>query len=77
MNYIFANVDKTKVPYGILRDYGMEFTNIENYKGTVTFSALVGVLCGGFFSLASPTTALSHPMRKKAKLIHSGFIKFS
>ncbi len=39
MNYIFANVDKTKVPYGILRDYGMEFTNIENYKGTVTFSA--------------------------------------
>lgn len=34
MNYIFANVDKTKTPYGILRDYGMEFTNIENYNGT-------------------------------------------
>lgn len=35
MNYIFSNLDKTKVPYGILRDYGMEFTNIENYNGTV------------------------------------------
>ena len=34
MNYIFANVDKSKVPYGILRDFGMEFTNIENYSGT-------------------------------------------
>ncbi len=30
MNYIFVNVDKTKTPYGILRDYGMEFTNVEN-----------------------------------------------
>ncbi|MEO6837650.1 MAG: hypothetical protein ABI185_04640 [Ginsengibacter sp.] len=34
MNYIFANLDKSKVPYGILRDFGMEFTNIENYSGT-------------------------------------------
>jgi hypothetical protein len=38
MNYIFANVDKTKTPYGILRDYGMEFTNIENYNGTVALA---------------------------------------
>ncbi len=38
MNYIFANVDKTKVPYGILRDYGMEFTNIENYNGTAAIA---------------------------------------
>jgi hypothetical protein len=30
MNYIFAHVDKSKVPYGILRDFGMEFTNLEN-----------------------------------------------
>ena len=35
MNYIYTNVDKSKTPYGILRDYGMEFTNIENYNGTV------------------------------------------
>ena len=38
--------------------------------------AFVGVLCSGFCSLASPTTALSHPMCKKAKLILSNFIKF-
>ena len=38
MNYIFANVDKTKTPYGILRDYGMEFTNIENYNGTAVLA---------------------------------------
>jgi hypothetical protein len=34
MNTIFANVDKSKVPYGYLRDYAMEFTNLENYNGT-------------------------------------------
>ena len=34
VNYIFAHVDKSKVPYGILRDFGMEFTNLENYSGT-------------------------------------------
>lgn len=34
MNYIFAHVDKSKVPHGILRDFGMEFTNLENYSGT-------------------------------------------
>ncbi len=38
MNYIFANVDKSKVTYGILRDFGMEFTNIENYNGTVALA---------------------------------------
>ncbi|MEO6837648.1 MAG: hypothetical protein ABI185_04630 [Ginsengibacter sp.] len=38
MNYIFANVDKSKMPYEILRDFGMEFTNIEKY---IRASALV------------------------------------
>lgn len=38
MNYIFSNVDKSKVPYGILRDFGMEFTNIENYSGTAVLA---------------------------------------
>ncbi len=38
MNYIFANLDKSKVPYGILRDYAMEFTNIENYNGTAALA---------------------------------------
>jgi hypothetical protein len=34
MNAIFANVDKSKVPYGILRDYGMEFTDLNVFNGT-------------------------------------------
>jgi hypothetical protein len=35
MNTIFANVEKNRVPYGILRDYAMEFTNLENFNGIV------------------------------------------
>jgi len=38
MNYIFAHVDKSKVPYGILRDFGMEFTNLENYSGSAALA---------------------------------------
>ncbi len=38
MNYIFSHVDKSKVPYGILRDFGMELTNIENYSGTAALA---------------------------------------
>ena len=38
MNYIFAHVDKSKTPYGMLRDFGMEFTNIENYNGTAALA---------------------------------------
>jgi len=38
MNYVFANVDKSKVPYGILRDFGMEFKNVENYSGSAALA---------------------------------------
>lgn len=38
MNYIFANLDKSKVPNGILRDFAMEFTNLENYNGTAALA---------------------------------------
>jgi hypothetical protein len=31
VNHVFVNLDKSKVPYGILRDYAMEFTNLENF----------------------------------------------
>lgn len=34
MNTIFSNVDKSKVPYGYLRDYAMEFANLEDFNGT-------------------------------------------
>jgi hypothetical protein len=38
MAYVFANVDKSKVPYGLLRDYAMEFTNLEYFNGTTALA---------------------------------------
>ena len=38
INNIFLNLDKTKIPYGILRDYGMELANLDNFNGTVTLA---------------------------------------
>jgi len=34
MNYVFANVDKNQVSTGMLKDYGIEFLNLDNYTGT-------------------------------------------
>ncbi len=36
MNYAFAPLDKSRVPYGILRDYGMEFTDLNVFNGTAS-----------------------------------------
>ena len=33
MNYVFSNVDKTQVSTGMLKDYGIEFLNLDNYTG--------------------------------------------
>lgn len=33
MNYIFQNVNKSLVTSGFLKDYGIEFLNLDNYKG--------------------------------------------
>ncbi len=38
MNYVFANVDKSKVPYGILKDYAMEFTNLAQFNGAAVLA---------------------------------------
>ncbi len=38
MNTVFSTIDKTKVPHGILLDYGMDFTNVNAYNGTLTDS---------------------------------------
>lgn len=38
MNSVFGPLDKTKVPHGVLLDYGMEFTNVPAYNGTLTDS---------------------------------------
>ena len=38
MNSIFANLEKTRIPYGILKDYGMEFTNLNQFNGKAALS---------------------------------------
>jgi hypothetical protein len=38
INTVFGSLDKTKVPHGILLDYGMEFTNVPAYNGVLTDS---------------------------------------
>jgi hypothetical protein len=32
LNTAFANLDKSKVPFGILLDYGVEFTNLASFS---------------------------------------------
>jgi hypothetical protein len=34
MNYVFYYVDKSQITSGILKEYGMDFLNLENYSGT-------------------------------------------
>jgi hypothetical protein len=36
MNTLFGQLDKNKIPHGILLDYGMEFTNLAEFNGTLT-----------------------------------------
>jgi len=36
MNALFGQLDKSEIPHGILLDYGMEFTNLEEFDGTLT-----------------------------------------
>ena len=38
---IFAGIDKTKVPHGILLDYAMEFTHLPAYNGVLNDSVFV------------------------------------
>lgn len=35
INHIFQYVDKSQVPTGILQEYGIDFTNVNNYNGLV------------------------------------------
>jgi hypothetical protein len=38
MNNMFGQLDKTKIPNGLLLDYGMEFANVPAFNGTLTDS---------------------------------------
>jgi hypothetical protein len=35
MNFTFGNLDKTQIGTGLLREYGIDFVNLENYDGKV------------------------------------------
>lgn len=37
-NQVFQNLDKNRIPHGILLDFGMEFTNVRAFNGTLTDS---------------------------------------
>jgi hypothetical protein len=39
VNTVFANLDKNKVPHGVLLDYAMEFIDVPTYNGVVTTSS--------------------------------------
>jgi len=41
MNNIFQNLNKDKVSHGILLDFGMEFTNVKAFNGSLTDSTYV------------------------------------
>lgn len=34
MNYLYANINKAPIITGLLRDYGIDFQNLDNYTGT-------------------------------------------
>ena len=38
---MFAPLDKTRIPHGILLDYGMEYINVKAYNGTLADSTVV------------------------------------
>lgn len=44
INYIFQNIDKNQIPTGILQEYGIDFTNVNNYSGQVLNDSNVVVL---------------------------------
>ncbi len=35
MNQVFAPLDKSRIPFGILQDFAMELTNLAAYNGTL------------------------------------------
>lgn len=49
MNYIFGPLEKNRVPYGLLRDFAIELTDLEHYNGLLTDSNYVDY--GDFFDI--------------------------
>lgn len=43
INPIFQNLDKTKIPSGMLLDYAMEFTDVTAYNGMLTDTTFIDI----------------------------------
>lgn len=35
MNFIFGHLETGRIPYGLLRDYAFEYTNLDSYNGVI------------------------------------------
>ncbi len=56
MNHIFGTLNTANVPFGLLRDYAMEFTNLENFNGTTLVDSNMidkGILRSIYMTLAT------------------------
>ena len=41
MNYIFQQIEKSRIPNGLLLDYAMEFADLKSYNGVLTDSNMM------------------------------------
>lgn len=41
MQYVFGNIDKTKVTTGYLKEFGIRFNEVEAYNGIISSNNLV------------------------------------
>lgn len=62
MNYVFAPLEKDRVPNGLLLDYAMEFADLKSYNGVLTDSnevnaGLLGDIYATVFMSAIHTNA--------------------
>lgn len=60
MNYVFHYVNKNQIATGLLRDYGIEFLNLDNYTGAVLHDS-------NFVSLNEWPIALHKPLQSANK----------
>ena len=63
---VFQNLDKNSIPHGILLDFGMEFTNLEAFNGTLADST--------YTSSQTITDIYKTLLMCRARQVNTGFI---
>lgn len=71
VNYIFGQLDKSKVPNGLLLDYAMEFTDLANYNGILTDTNKTNA---GIMRDIYSTIALSSVHNNAGAIYHPSYI---